>query len=350
MIDGNRNHFPRLRRALAVPALALVLGGAQQDACAVGEPEALTDLRSAFETQLESAVSPFRDAYVRELANLESVRAIREDYEGAVRARDVRLRMEGVESGTTADGTPKNGISGDVIELKMASALISGNTISYDSTRGALIGFKKPRHSATWNLIKVVPGWFDVIATYGCADSRTVRIERRTRDEAPASEELKTGGTFAFYEDTNLLKDTSPPIRRTVVSTGSWDKLVTRNIGKIKLTGTTATLKLEAVDPGNDGIMYLRSLKLVPAAEPGAGGGLVSDADTPESLNELRNQYRLQVESELKDQITAYVRELKELEDRYTAETQLEEALEARSERMRAQALLDDPAAVIPKP
>ncbi len=350
MIDGIRYLFHRLPCSLLALGLAITLGVSPQKARGVGEPQSLTDLRSAFEAQLESAVSPFRDAFIRELTNLESVRAIREDYEGAIRARDVRERMEGIDSETPAAGNNKETAPSDAIELKMASALISGSSISYDATRGALIGFKKARHSASWNIIKVTPGWFDVIATYGCADSRTVRLERRTRDESPSSEEMKTGGTFTFYEDTNLLKDTSPPIRRTVVSTGSWDKLVTRNIGKLKLTGTTATLKLEAVEPGNDGIMYLRSLKLVPSVEPGTSGAPVYDRGTPEALMELRDQYRQQVEGELKGQITAYVRALKELEDRYTAAAKLEEALEARSERLRAQALLDDPAAVIPKP
>jgi len=307
------------------------------------EPKALTDLRTTFERQLDSAVAPFLDTYVGELAKLENVRAIREDYEGAIRARDVRRRLEGETSSPDKKATDRT-VPG-VIELPMAAALLNGNTISYDPVRKALTGFRKARHAATWDVLKVTPGWFDVIVTYGCAESRTVRPERRGRDEDAKPVEMKTGGTFAFYENTNLSKDTSPPIRRTVVSTGGWDKLVTRNIGKLKLTGASATLKLEAVEPGNDGIMYLRSLKLVPSSPSGEGASGEANA-----LRGLRTQYRQQVEAEIKDKLTAYVRELKELEERHTTESRLEDALETRTERMRVQSLLDNPTAVLPKP
>ncbi len=339
-------HPARVFRTTAL----LVLGLGVCEAGAVGEPEALTELRSAFESQLELSVAPLRDAYVRELANLESVRAIREDYEGAIRARDVRERVEGRSSSekkTEAAGDDE--VSG-TISLPMDGGLISGNTISYDAIRHALVGFRKARHAVTWNVLKVTPGWFEVIATYGCAESGIEKTERRPRPDVAEPATTKTGGVFAFYEDTNLLKDTSPPLRRTVVPTGSWDKLVTRNIGKLKLTGTTATLKLEAVEPGEDGLMALRSLKLVPSDEPGAGKVEGAVSSEPEGLRELREQYREQVDAELKNRIALYVRELKALEESYTSESKLEAALEARSERMRAQSLLEDPAAVLPKP
>ena len=335
-----------IRRVL-ISVLAPSLAYAQQ--AVVEEPPQLAEYREAFEAQLAERTKPLTAAYVRSLENLENVRAIREDYEGALRAKRRRMQLQGEIE--VAAPVETSDVEGTII-LPLAKARLSGNTVTYDDKRGALVGFKRPRHSATWEIIKVTPGWYKVLTTYGCADSYQEKTPKRDRSDSskPSSVEMKAGGVFAFYEDTNLIKDTSPPIRKTVVSTGGWDKLVTRNIGKLKLTGTTSTLKLEALEAENLGIMYLRQLKLVPDVAPGTTVSLSADDVLPAELRDLREQYRKQVELEIKDSIEAYLVELKEIEERYQQASKLEEAVATRAERERVEMLLFDPALVIGKP
>jgi hypothetical protein len=315
----------------------------------VVEPPQLTEYREAFELGLAVRMKPVSEAYAKSLANLENLRAIREDYEGALRAQNRRLQLETgkVETAGVATSTLPAG----AIELSMGDgADINGSSILRDNKRSALTGFKKAGHSVSWDLIKVNPGWYKIMATYGCAAPYKEKRERADRvigDNTPV--DMKAGGSFTIYEETGLIADTSPPVSKTVVSTGSWDKLVTRNIGRIKLTGTTTRLKLEVVSAENLGIMYLHDLVLIPDETGNAAGGLSEDAKLPEALRMLRSQYKSQVEVGLKDMIMAYVRELKLLEDLYTNGTELEKAIEIRAERMRVQPLLDDPTALLKK-
>lgn len=290
-------------------------------------------------------MKPVTDSFIKNLESLENVRAIREDYEGARRAKERRIQLSG--ESLPADEVEVNaGVEG-MIELEMKLARLSGSSIAYDSRRGALTGFKKPRHSAHWDLIKVEPGWYKILVTYGCSAPYREKADRASRSDDNTPVEMEAGGTFTIAEETGLIADISPPVTKTVVSTGSWDKLVTRNIGRIKLTGTTTRVKLEVVTAKNLGIMYLHSLKLIPDASGDAGSQLAEDASQPKKLRDLRDQYRVQVEGNIKQTIEAYIRELKLLEEGYANESKLEEAVAVRSERMRVLPLLDDPAALL---
>jgi len=287
-------------------------------------------------------MKPVTDSYIGSLESLENVRAIREDYEGALRAKTRRLQLQG-NGGSAAAEPDVTELTDGTLELEMKEALRSGSSISYDTRRGALVGFKKPKHFVYWDLFKIEPGWYKILVTYGCSAPYKQKKERKNRFDDDTPVDMEAGGTFTISEETGLITDTSPPVSKTVVSTGSWDKLVTRNIGRIKLTGTTSRVKLEVVSAKNLGIMYLHDLKLIPDNTGDANSDISADSDLPEKFRNLRNQYRTQVDMTLRSTIEAYISELKKLEEVYAKENNLEDAVKVRSERMRVEPLLTDP-------
>lgn len=323
--------------AVGVAAAALLLVALPLPGQSV-ENVKLTEYRKTFESELEKLLTPLKEDAIRKLKVLESQRAIRKDYEGAIRARDRRL-------GIADEGIPPRELETteeNVIRLKMAEGRTAGNTVMLDRRRNAIVGFKRPGHSVSWDIMKLRPGWYKVLAEYGCAEPY---VESRTEKEKEAGTTepnvRKAGGTFRFFEDTSLLTKGSDPVIKTVVPTGGWDRLVKRNIGKLKITGTRATLKLEVVEAENEGIMYLRGIELIPTVAPGEESVALGDgSDAPGKLQTLREKYQKEVASQTREALVAYVADLKNSEEKFVTAEDLDGALAARKERERVEELL----------
>ncbi len=312
-------------------ALIFAMGTALLPAQSV-ENEKLTEYRKTFESELEKRLEPLKNDAVRRLEILEKQRAVGEDYEGAMRARDRRI---GITGGGPSPLAAVEKEEEGVITLKMTSARTAGNTVMLDRRRNAIVGFKKKGHSASWDVMNVKPGWYKVLATYGCAESFEERVLRKNDDD-PSQVTRRAGGTFRFYEDTSLITQGSEPIVKTVVPTGGWDRLVTRNIGKLKITGTRTTLTLEVMQAEDQGIMFLRGIRLVPTVAPGEESvALASGADAPAKLQSLREQYEKKIAAVTRGTVDTYVSNLKQIEEKFIADENLDGALAARKERER---------------
>lgn len=302
------------------------------------ENERLSGLRQTFETELEKRLIPLKDEALRKLVVLENQRAIRGDYEGAIRARDRRLAITDRSGDEEEEGLEEEG----AIELSMSEAQMSGNSILYDRRRDALVGFRKAGHTASWDVLGITPGWYSVLATYGCAEP--FRARRVKDDPAAGDEERRSGGTFRFFEDTALMSDGSQPLEKTVTPTGGWDRLVKRNIGRLKITGNRTTLSLEVVEAENEGIMFLRKITLAPTFGPEEMGSFLPGGnDAPTKLRALREQYNNQVETITTPAIQIYIEALRKLEEEFTKAERLDEALASRGERERVEGRLPEP-------
>lgn len=302
---------------------------------AVEEPPELVQYRAKFEQELAERLEPARTAYAKALKDLETQRAAAEDYEGAARAQRKRSTVEGIVSADSA------GISSEIsgaIEVELARGRRSGSSISYDSKRGALTGFERAGQHITWETMKVTPGLYSVLVTYGCAAEAT----GRERDDKGKWKDTKvaTGGSFTFEEATNLTTGEDRVLRHTVYPTDGWDKLVTRNIGRLNLTGTTSTLKLTALEPAPGGIMHLRRLRLLPVS--------ATAADNPENpLVKLRTQYQTKANELAADTISAQIARLKAMEESFATQERLRDALTVKGKRVELEKQASEPASVL---
>ncbi len=300
----------------------------------VREPPELARFRDKFEAELEQRLEPAKESYITSLKNLERKRALGENYDGALRAKRQRLAISGGDpAGLGADTPP-----GEIV-LPLNRGRRSGSSLRYDKTRGAMTGFETSGHYITWDVMKVTPGLYRVLMSYGCADGG--KVKARDKEGKMRERSVDTGGSFTFEEATNLGTGEDRILRHTVYPTGGWDKVVTRNIGRLRLTGTTSTLKLTVLEPEAGGLMALRRIRLVPytAGESLAGDG----AGTP--LAKLRAQYAEKVTELVGEEFERYVSDLKALEERLAAEDRVRDALSVKAARTEFERQATNPSA-----
>ena len=302
----------------------------------VKEPPELVRLRETFEEQLAQRLDAPKEAYLEKLKNLEGKRALLGEYEGALRVQRKRKAVGG--SLVTAAGETK--VAGE-IELDLARGRRSGSSLNFDRVRSSLMGFEKAGHHIIWDVMKVKPGLYRVLVTYGCADATTA--SRRDEFGRLRETELTTGGSFTFEEATNLNTGEDRLLRHSVFPTGGWDKVVTRNIGRLRLTGTTSTLKLTALAPNEGGLMALRKIRLIPytADEAGVDGGSLS------ALDRVRTQYRLKVKELTAKEFGGHIAKLKELEESLAAADRIRDALAVKTARIEIERQAAEPAAAV---
>lgn len=302
----------------------------------VAPPPKLADFREAFESAVETRSSPARESFAAALAELMRSRADHGDYEGAIRARDRRLELLASKPEATGDPASREG----EIAIDLPSASRSGSGLKYDVRESKFVGLTKDNQSLLWEISKTVPGVYSAIVTYSCGEPE---IDPDT--EAP----IKTGGSFTLAETTNLTTSGSEPLVRVVVPTGGWDESITRNIGKITVTGTRLNLQLSVDQANPGGLMHLYGIRLVPF-DDGLGTGGSAGAETPEELAVLRERFRLAITPKTSPIIMSYGTALREILDNASVATQLEEALEAQAAFTTAEKLSKDPTLIYRDP
>jgi hypothetical protein len=307
----------------------------------VREPLELVQYRQKFESELAQRLIPAKEIYVAKLKELELKRSLGEDYDGALRAKLKRLAVMGGGDAASAGRSVEGEIS-----LPLSRGRRSGYSINYDIKRGALTGFTSPGQHITWDVMKVTPGLYRVLFSYGCGDSGASddsKEKDEKKDEKKGKEKGgKTGGSFTFEEDTNLGTGEDRLLRHTVYPTGGWDKMVTRNIGRLRLTGTTSTLKLTALKPGSLGLMALRRIRLIPYTEEDS---LVDGGSN--ALDTLRAKYGQKVEELVAEEFDNYVADLKALEEKLAEADRIREALAVKATRNEFELKMKNPGRAI---
>ena len=330
---------PAIARSLACSCAALLSlapATAQNSDAPVEPPAKLAEFREAFEKTVESRSLPARETFATGLSKLATERADAGDYLGAIRARDRRMELLGIAAGPGVDESESAG----EIEVDLASGTRSGGGLRFDAKGNKLVGFTKDNQSIHWELSKTSPGVYSVIVTYSCADSRQA--------EGEFGKEYATGGTFTLEEATNLTTDRSAPLRRTVLSTGGWNKTITRNIGKITITGSRMTLLLSVKNAKPDGMMHLYGIRLVPTAPAGGGGeGGRPLENAPAELATLRAQFRSAISPKTSPIISSYGTRLRTLLESLSAANDLEGAFEVQKEFISAEKLSKDPTLIL---
>ncbi len=222
---------------LAALALSMSLNGF----CA-GEdgPVKLQDLRALFQKEVEAHVKPQMEKYRTQLAGLESALAAERDYEGAIKVREEREKLEKRLAGLMkkSDDAPAQPYAGGPITLTAKSAILAGG-VAYDEKKDCLNGWKAKGASAQWSLpAPLKAGGYEVILELACA---------------PGS-----GGSLT-------LRDERFSLTTKVTPTKGWEDYGSMSLGTLKLRATSTGLNLGALTIEGDGLFHLRCVKLIPA-------------------------------------------------------------------------------------
>lgn len=205
--------------------------------------EPAPDLR-ALKTQLRrdllSALLPEMKTHREDLLALERKLATAQDFAGASRARDERLKIEGEISSmekelplvTARASGAASARAPERIEFKLSDAHLTG--LQFDPKDNALTGFGGPEAGATWTLPGIPPGGYEVVLRSTGGSGNAVLKEN-------------------FYELTAPIKE-------------SKDKPVEQTLGTLRIRDGRSTLSLSANPPEKCAGLRVYSLVLVPSA------------------------------------------------------------------------------------
>ena len=179
--------------------------------------------------------------HVSELSVLEKKLAAASDYNGAIRAREERLKLqheiERLDKELlllqSREVSMKAAELGDKIMLSIDSAVLK----DVRREAGAITGWTRPGASAEWKLPALPPGGYDLVLRYRCGPLE--------------------GGSITAKEARFTL---TSPVETTL--RGPED----RNLGTLKLSESNTTLTLTATSIFKDNLMQLLGVSLVPAA------------------------------------------------------------------------------------
>lgn len=333
-------HHTIVEKAIACCGAAL-FGGlsveAQEPVAArvpVEPPAELAELRDGFERAVMARSAPAREKFASALQELAQARGEGGDYEGAIRARDRRLEILNLSDPVATAPAARGEIVVDLPSGKRA-----GSGLKYDAEGKKIVGFSKSNQSILWDISETVSGVYSIMVTYSCGEPEKIDGEQP----------LPTGGTFTLEEDTSLAAVDSPPLQHTVSPSGGWNKLVTRNIGKLTLAGGRLPLKLLVSSSGEGGLMHLYGISLVPIASNSAEDAATPD-DFPAELASLRAMFRSAILPKTTPLVAAYGMRLRAMLQAFTDANDLEGAYEVQKEFTAAESLSKDPTRIFESP
>lgn len=174
------------------------------------------------------------------LMALERKQADAQDYAGAVRARDERVKLEGEirameKELASAKAQAASAAAAKVperIEFKLGDASLTG--LQLDPADQAITGFGSTPATATWTLPDLPPGGYEVMMT-------------------------TTGG-----DGTITLSESFYSLSAAIKSPG--DKPVEKNLGTLRIRDGRSKLTLSATPPEKCATLRVYALVLVPAA------------------------------------------------------------------------------------
>lgn len=200
----------------------------------------LRTLRAQLRRDLLTAALPEQKAQREALLALEKKYAAAQDFAGAIKARDERVRIEqeiaAMEKELTVLGqrttAPVVARAPERIELNLAEATLQG--VRLDAEDKSLTGWNVSGASATWRLPNLPPGGYEVSLNHQGGD---------------ASASLKE----SFYTLTSDLKPVS-------------GKSVTQSLGTLRVRDGAGSLTLTLGPAEKCAALRIYSLVLVPAA------------------------------------------------------------------------------------
>ena len=224
-------------------ALLVVLLFASKDSSAAQDASPERDLRSMrlqLRQDLVGAILPEKRTQRDEMSALEKKLASAQDFAGAIRARDERLKLE-KEIATLEKELPALKAQAlsllakalpDRIEFKLSDAVLNGLTL--DAKGAVLSGFSSPGASATWKLPDLPPGGYEVLLRYTADDGEVVLQE-------------------SFYSLSAICR---PPLKQAEE----------KSLGTLRIRDGSGILTLKAKAPEKSASLRVYGLVLMPAA------------------------------------------------------------------------------------
>lgn len=310
--------LPPTATAVALLALALVLTAPPPAAAQMPtEPLELTNLRNEYLSQVAAATRTVTEQYLQALQRHERELGVAGNYEEALRAAERRKQLlehrERIEAGAAE-------ASGNKITLMPADARISGAT-SHDSRSRALTNWRTAGSNASWDVLAIEPGTYEVRMLYAVGEGTA---PERTRFGV-FEERRPAGGTLEFREVTNLPSGQDNRITFTVESTGGWNAYELVTLGRFELQRGSATFRIETVEGRGGPVFNLRGIELVPVTGRAATGNddaamatsLDAQPAEPEELAQLRRSHRQRIDNAVAPMLETYRAALAGLEQRF---------------------------------
>ena len=200
----------------------------------------LRALRVQLRQDLLTTVLPVMNARRDELLAIERKHADAQDYAGAARARDERIKLDGeiramekeLASAKANAASAAAAKAPERIEFKLGDASLAG--LQIDPASQALTGFGAAQATATWTLPDLPPGGYEVMITTSAGDGTVTLSE-------------------SFYTLSARIK--SPAA-----------KPIEKNLGTLRIRDGRAKLTLSATPPEKCASLRVYALVLVPSA------------------------------------------------------------------------------------
>lgn len=242
----------------------------------------LAKLRADFEKGLASASRLVDDIHRLTLHQLERERAEAGDYETAGK---VKARLDAFER------APGNAA---IVPPPVTHVLLPARAQTRDgaNTDGGreYVDFRKPGGKAMWDLLGLEQGTYEVFLIYSVG---LPEIDESGQNSNNGEASKKPGGTIGFGEVSGLGGTGTSPLEKRVTTTGAWENYIRESLGRHDFRNKTATVKLEAVNAGDGGLLRLKQLELVKVVDGTAPRSAESATAEPgKALQALRASYR----------------------------------------------------------
>ncbi len=220
------------------------------------EPSDLKQLRQQFTLRALTSTRMLADQYTKALSVLEDQASLSGDYETALATQQRRQKLAAWYAIVPADNT-------DAIILRPADAKITGS-VAFNRKDGILDSWRSTNSSASWDILKLTPGTYNVTMTYGAANMWDG--EFRPFGFGMPENAQPAAGEVELSEVTGLSGAEAEKLTVQVRPTGGWTEYETTNIGDLKLVRTSARLTLKVSRlRGTSGLMHLREIRLTPS-------------------------------------------------------------------------------------
>ncbi len=238
------------------PLVCLLLLAAFPISAPGQESPELTQLRQYHEARALSTSRMLSEQFSKALASLSREAGALGEYELALKAEARRQSLADLYARVLSDGSLSN-----VIVLRPEEAKVTGS-VSYDRSKGTLLGWKAAGNSATWE-VRIPAGSYDVTLEYSVADTGDGPSRPSVYGVIP---DMSTGGDIEFYEDSSLSGASANRRSATVSDTGGWTEFTTTTLSPINLTRSSARFALKVTRArGEGGVMQLKQIRLSPA-------------------------------------------------------------------------------------
>ncbi len=297
----------------------------------VEAPE-LTQLRQQYLQRAMTSSHTLTDQFTNALLNLERDLAANGNYDQALIAQQRRLALLESYRNAFADSSLANAII-----LKPNKAKTIGS-VTFDKADDLLTGWKNVGSLASWDVLQVSPGLYDIAITY----SAGAVTDSPARITAPGqTTDLSSGGELEFFEDTSLSGANLNHRTSEVQPTGDCNTFNTIQLPPMQLQRTNARFTLKATRlRGYGGLMSLKEIRLTPAK---AAATAEATASTSDEFAKLHDDHVTRIKTIATPITDIYLASLKSLEADLTAKNDPDGVSAIQAEASRIKLWLENP-------